>query len=308
MQPGAQGDKSMAAFIETVQRVNMSASALDLNDTPSIPEDAAAVIIAGPVLDFTQREIELINRYYSERQGRVIFTARHSARIPLLKEWLVQNGVTLGGDVALTMVKRMFNVGGEARSETSLQLETPTNIAKEAAAIIKGFSNAQVPLFGFSQSLAVDRAGLSAQRVKVTTLFETHSATWGETDFDSSNPQMRFDPDKDRKGPLTLGVALEKGGAEGTNVNPSRLVVIGNSTFFSDGAIRRGLPGDDIMSAIVNWIAGRGEFYDIPKKSKEAVRLNLSKPQLDRVAIAVLAVIPAFFGLIGIAVHFKRNA
>jgi hypothetical protein len=85
-------------------------------------------------------------------------------------------------------------------------------------------------------------------------------------------------------------------------------VVIGNSTFFSDGAIRRGLPGDDIMSAIVNWIAGRGEFYDIPKKSKEAVRLNLSKPQLDRVAIAVLAVIPAFFGLIGIAVHFKRNA
>jgi hypothetical protein len=298
----------MAAFIETVQRVNMSASSINLTDSDNVPDDAAALVIAGPLLDFTQREIQLMERYFNERQGRVIFTARHNARIPLLKDWLVQNGVTLGGDVALTMVKRMFNVGGEARAETSLQVETPTNIAKEAGTIIKGFTNAQVPLSGFSQSLTVDRAALSAQRVKVTPLFETHAATWGETEFDSQNPNMRFDQDKDRKGPLTLGVALEKGGAEGTNVNPSRLVVLGNSTFFSDGAVRRGLPGDEIMSSIVNWIAGRGEFYDIPKKSKEAVRLNLSKTQLDRVAIAVLAVIPAFFGLIGIAVHFKRNA
>jgi hypothetical protein len=307
-QPGAQGDKSMAAFIETVQRVNMSASSINLTDSDNVPDDAAALVIAGPLLDFTQREIQLMERYFNERQGRVIFTARHNARIPLLKDWLVQNGVTLGGDVALTMVKRMFNVGGEARAETSLQVETPTNITKEAGTIIKGFTNAQMPLSGFSQSLTVDRAALSAQRVKVTPLFETHAATWGETEFDSQNPNMRFDQDKDRKGPLTLGVALEKGGAEGTNVNPSRLVVLGNSTFFSDGAVRRGLPGDEIMSSIVNWIAGRGEFYDIPKKSKEAVRLNLSKTQLDRVAIAVLAVIPAFFGLIGIAVHFKRNA
>jgi hypothetical protein len=307
-QPGAQGDKSITALVETVQRVNMTTAALDLNENASVPDDAAAIIIGGPQLDFTDREIQMLERYYNERQGRIIIAARQNARTPKLAGWLQQNGITLGNDVALTMVKAMFNVGGEARSETRLQAETPALITKEAGSIIKGFNNAQVPLPGYSQSLAVDRAALSAQRVKAITLFETHPATWGETEFAVQNQNMRFDQDKDHKGPLTLGVALEKGGAEGTNVNPSRLVVFGNTTFFTDGAVRRGVPGDEMMSSVVNWIAGRGEYYDIPKKSKEAVRLNLSKSQLDRVAIAVLAVIPALFGLLGIAVHFKRNA
>ena len=68
-----------------------------------------------------------------------------------------------------------------------------------------------------------------------------------------------FDPTSEPRGPLTLAVALERGGVEAHDLvlRPTRLVVISDATFVANGALAtRGNANRDFFLNSVAWLAG----------------------------------------------------
>ena len=94
-------------------------------------------------------------------------------------------------------------------------------------------------------------------RVKFTALARTDESAWGEADV-SARP-WTFDPTSEPRGPLTLAVALERGGVEAHDLvlRPTRLVVISDATFVANGALAtRGNANRDFFLNSIAWLAG----------------------------------------------------
>lgn len=90
-----------------------------------------------------------------------------------------------------------------------------------------------------------------------TALAKTDESAWGETDV-SVRP-WTFDSATEPRGPLALAVALERGGSEAPDLalRPTRIVVIGDGTFVSNGSLAmRGNANRDFFLNSVAWLAG----------------------------------------------------
>jgi ABC-type uncharacterized transport system involved in gliding motility auxiliary subunit len=117
------------------------------------------------------------------------------------------------------------------------------------------------------------------------------------------------DPDKDHNGPLTVAVAIEKGGIEDprVKVETSRLVLVGNSEFVSNEGIRISQSGLDFAINSLNWLINREQLAGIPPKPKQAVQLSLNEQQMSRLALVVMGLIPGLVAVFGAIVCWKRR-
>jgi hypothetical protein len=93
--------------------------------------------------------------------------------------------------------------------------------------------------------------------VAVTTLVQTSPEGWGETDLPTirGEADLTFDPARDRKGPVSVAVAAERGGAQ-----PTRLVFLGTGRLVMNvrlaGLMLRDYDADFVASAIA-WLSDR---------------------------------------------------
>ncbi|HXT99807.1 MAG TPA: Gldg family protein [Polyangia bacterium] len=91
----------------------------------------------------------------------------------------------------------------------------------------------------------------------VSPLVQTSAEGWGETDLPTirGEADLSFDPARDRKGPVSVAVAVERGGA-----NPTRLVFLGTGRLIMNvrlaGLMLRDYDADFVQSAIA-WLADR---------------------------------------------------
>jgi ABC-2 type transport system permease protein len=91
----------------------------------------------------------------------------------------------------------------------------------------------------------------------VTTLVQTSPEGWGETDLPTirGEADLSFDPARDRKGPVSVAVAVERGGP-----TPTRLVFLGTGRLVMNvrlaGLMLRDYDADFVTSAIA-WLSDR---------------------------------------------------
>ena len=72
-------------------------------------------------------------------------------------------------------------------------------------------------------------------------LMETTSEGWGETNLAEVVSQGRVDKDsKDNAGPVTMAMAVSPTDEKKAGAHPTRLVVVGNSRFATNGNIANG--------------------------------------------------------------------
>jgi ABC-type uncharacterized transport system involved in gliding motility auxiliary subunit len=183
-------------------------------------------------------------------------------------------------------------------------------VPAQAKGILKEIAGIDMQLSGLSQSIGVDPAKAGAAHVQTTQLLSTPAEYWGETEYDSRDPQTPTnDPAKDHKGPLTIAVALEKGGLSDprVKVETSRMVLVGNAAYISNDGLRVSEVGLDFAINSLNWLINREQLAGIPPKSKEAINLSLDERQMGRIALAVMGVIPSFIAILGLMVWWKRR-
>ena len=135
------------------------------------------------------------------------------------------------------------------------------------------------------------------------------SEGWAEMNLNQSPP--RFDVDVDRRGPISIAVAVERGSfsAIDMNLRPTRMVVIGDSDFVSNGALKTGAGGNtDFFLSAVNWLLEREALMAIAPKAPVDVRLDMDEKRARQAFAFMVVALPGLVALFGIFVWIKRRA
>jgi ABC-type uncharacterized transport system involved in gliding motility auxiliary subunit len=277
---------------------NLEIKELMLSGEKRIPEDAAALVIAGPEKMMSSIEIEMIEDYLNH-SGRVLMmldALKETGLEPMLTRW----GVALRNDIVVDPENTLRG------SDVHVRRYNTHPISMEMNSIVQFILPRSVmPI--------VDEEGATAEdRPTVVPLFFTSAKSWSETQVEESTAKydegtgdfLGNDPDRS----ISLGVAVERGASQtmlDVQIKPSRMVVFGDSDFVSNGSMVGG--NEDLFMSGLNWLLEREELMAIAPKPIEEVKLSLSRKQLRRLFWINVAGIPAVAMVIGLLVWARRR-
>jgi ABC-type uncharacterized transport system involved in gliding motility auxiliary subunit len=284
---GGQGALSQA--LSALGEKNYTTEALNLTQQPAIPKDATVVVVAGPKRALFDQEVKALSEYVN--QGGSLLLMIDPNTNPdidsLLKNW----GVRLDNRLAIDPSGAGVDLG-------------------PAVPLVTDYGNHPITK-DFGKGISFYRGARPIETttvagVQVTPLLLTGPQSWAESNVESQN--LQFDPESDRQGPLTLGVALSRKVTEASpqpsptnspaKTEPdkkpaeSRLVVIGNSTFATDGLFEQQLNGDVFLNS-VSWLSNQDEqLLSIRPKSAKNRRINLTPQQANILGLTALGLVP----------------
>jgi len=276
-------------------RDNLEVKELMLTGEKQIPEDAAALIVAGPSKAMNATEAEMIEDYLN-RSGRVMVlldALMETGLETMLRRW----GVALRNDFVLDPENTLK--GSDVYIRT--YYEHPITLRM-------GDAGARFHLPRSVEPLVVDDLEVEAgDRPTVVQLAMTSEKSWSETQVD--DPSAKYDENSgDLRGSFSLAVAVERGATQkmlDVQIRPSRMVVFGDSDFVSNGALAGG--DQDLFMSALNWLLDREELMAIAPKPIEEIKLNLTRKQLNKLFWINMAGIPSVAGVAGLLVWLRRR-
>lgn len=295
---------------------------LNLSETQEVPADASVVVVAGPSQDFFAAEVEALRTYLDEGGGLfLLLDPRSDAGLNrLLDDW----GILLDDRIVLDTSGAGQFVGlGPAAPIVSNYGDHP--ITREFGA--------ERSFFPIARPLEVE----APADVFSTPLLLTDAQSRAEAISDEGD--LTFDPAAPGDGPYVLGLALSRpvDGAEASEeeaptseeeapasetdeVSPedtpleettddleSRLVIIGNSTFATDGAFDQLLNGDIFLNA-VSWLGqGSDATLSIRPKTVTNRQIQMTGQQALGLGVFSLLVLPVSGIAMAILMAWRRR-
>jgi ABC-type uncharacterized transport system involved in gliding motility auxiliary subunit len=243
------GDTSITRARSTLVNKNYQVKTLNLLAENKIPDDAKAIVIAGPMQPLSDQEISLLKDYLAKGGGLIvmedptILTKFNGANDPLAEMLNQDWGITLNNDLVV---------------DPSSQNYAYAIAYQYANHPITQKLNGVVTFFPFARSLQTNS---SPENITQTALIQTVPNAWGETDFQGlQNKQIpEFNQDQDIQGPVNLAFA-----AQDSKTN-ARLAVFGNSSFISDQYFDTYGNGDLFVNTI-DWTVGQEALINITPK------------------------------------------
>jgi len=258
---------------------------LTLTQKSTIPKDAAVIVVAGPKQSLFKEEEKALREYLNKGGSLLLMLdpSTNPGLDNLLKEW----GVKLDNRLAVDAsgAGRLINLGPA----------TPliTNYGQHP--ITKDFSGG-ISFYQLARPIDVE----TIPGIASSNLLVTDERSWAESDLE--NKQLQFNPESDRPGPLTIGVALNRPvnsptkspspTPETENKAEPRLVVLGNSSFATNSWFSKELNGDVFLNSVA-WLSKRdAQVLSIRPKEQKNRRINLTAGQAKTVGWLALAIVP----------------
>lgn len=274
-------------------RDNINLKELVLTGERRIPDEADVVVIAGPGQKMSAGEVEMIEEYLS-RSGRLLVlldALTESGLEDMLRRW----GVALRSDIVVDPENTLHG------SDVHIRRYNPHPISMKMNSIVQFILPRSV------EPLAATEAAAAASLQEVVPLFYTSEKSWSETQVNDTS--ARFDENTgDRRWPVFLGVAVERGAKQDeldVQIDPSKMVVFGDSDFVSNGAMVGG--NADLFMSALNWLLDRDETVAIAPKPIEEVKLSLSRKQFRRLFWGMVVGIPCVAVVMGLMVWSRRR-
>jgi len=278
--------KGYGAVDRLLKNENYQTKTVNLVTANQVPDECAVLVEAGPKTLFPQ-EAAMIGKYL-DGGGKALLMIDPDTDPQLgdvLKAWNIQ----LGNDTVIDAsgVGRLFGTGPAV----------PLVLNYGSHPITKDFSRVMT-FFPFARSVSVISNAGGA--VSTTELLKTSEESWAETEL--KNGQAKFDEGKDKKGPITIGVAASKRVGD----KEARLVVIGDSDFASNGYSRHP-PNRDLFMNTVNWLAQDEDLIAIRPKSTTDRRVTMTASQQTLLFWTTLLLIPGLVIGSGAYIWWKRR-
>jgi hypothetical protein len=294
--------KGCSMIASRLKQDNLLVERLKLAEKHKIPDDCDVLVIAGPTKRLTQEELELVGKFLDNR-GRLIVMLdplSDSGLEPLLEKW----NVKLDNNMIMARVSIMG-----LREGITFDAQAGEYGAHPIVDKLKDI----ITYFPRARSLETVESGpggeASTDKPKTTALIKTPDAFWGETDFRAlERREARMDAGADKQGPLTVAVAVERGGnVSGVEVGSSRLVVIGTSSFLINRYAVEGANTDFFLNS-VNWLLQREQAsLGISPKTPEEFRFHIVGRQFMGLVLSLILGIPGAVTAAGIAVWLRRR-
>ncbi len=219
---------------------------------------------------------------------------------PLIKSGLegllLVYGVNVGEDFIVNPMSRAFGMGASI----------PLVAQYSDHEITKGFGSGTF----FPTSRTVSPIQTIPPGMSVKTLASTTPSSWAETNMESvKKGEVSFDEGVDKKGPLSIAVAVSKKHASaGENSPDIRIVVFGDSEF-ANNKFRPYSGNGDLFNNTINWVTQREELISIRPKKRAASRVFLTQKEANIVTYTTMIGIPLLFfvGAIVLTINRRRK-
>jgi len=286
------GDSGFSEVRSALEAKNYDVATLNLLVDPQIPEDALAVVVAGPTLPLTAEEGQLLSTYLDGGGALVLLQqprveTRFGDTADPLETYLSQTwGITPADDLVI-----------EPRSQNFI-FAIAFSYADHA--ITSRMQNLAA-YFPAARSLTV--TPLADASVSQTSLAFSSEYAWGETDlgFLDTQSQPEFDEANDTPGPLALAAVAENLTAR------SRVVVIGDSDFASNQYFYQLGNGDLIVNSI-DWAAGQENLISLtPKPATQRLVVPPSTQVMALIVLTTVGLMPGSVVVLGVWVWWTRR-
>jgi len=301
-EPPIEGPQSPVSVLKTfIENENIKFQALNFIEVGAVPPEVKAIMIAGPQYDFSEREMKMLREFW-DKQGRILLLIDPAAKTPKLLALLNELGVKANDDRLFAFLRTGIEELALTRDVQAHFLDTP---------VTKRLADARLLLFGGTCSLTMEPERVRTANIQLQPLLQAEKGYFAEKDY-LSQDQAKLQNDARSAGttPLTIAVAIEKGGSadQRVNVNSSRMVVISNDTFIQDNAVTQDQQALDFISAGANWLLSREQLIGIAPKVPKPLTFSLNEDALRNVRWIILVLMPLVPAVIGVAVWWQRRA
>jgi hypothetical protein len=303
--PGGQTISAQNVLWDMASKQDAHVRTLGLTGLAEIPADATAIVSIRPGLDFSQREIELLDAWWTTRKGAgLFFLLDPETEMPRLDAFLARYGVRPRPD-------RVLKVLTTAQG-TRKELEVPAAFNPDAAVTAPlGGSAITFPEQSKTLRLEEDSRVLRAAALQVTPLAFASADYWGESRPDDPAPR-RDEADTGAPDPLILAASVERGAQQDQRLSAaaSRLVVVGNAALIDpDRETTRVNPvAYDFVSSSLSWLLDREELIGIASRRLPGYHLDLAPGHTAKILGLCLGLLPAAVLTLLIAVWSARRA
>lgn len=258
-----------------------------------IPDDAAAVVVAGPQKPLLPAEVGILEKYLDE--GGHVFVMVDPLVQTGLDPLLAKYGIGVEPGVIVDQVGRD-------------QFDSPMNavgVPGSEHPIVQGFR--LVTMYPQAASLTLT----TATGVAASPLIESLGSNDGQpiTWLEGAAGAPGSPSGAKRFGPFHLAIVATKAikkDASGHRSDEARLVVFGDHDFANNGHLSVQGNGDLALNTM-NWLADQAERISIRPRTREASRLFLTSAQMGGIRFFATE-LPIGLLALGLAIFFNRRA
>lgn len=282
--------EGISTLCEQMRSQNYEIKELDLTKVKSVPGDATAVLVLGPISGFLKEEAEILNNYV--KRGGSFFLAL----APAFKSDLYDNlvniikpfGLELGKDI---VIDRLSTVQG---AEATIPI---VNKYEGQHPITEGFN--QRTVFPLSSSVKLISGKDTSQIIAYTS---PYPGSWAETNLKAvTEGKATFEEQKDTKGPVGL-----LGVAEGSGESTSRIVLLGSSSFLVN-AYQASSGNTTLFLNTLSWIISDEGIISFNRPGIEEYPVILSAQHLQMIFVISILVVPIIFFGTAIFIYRRRR-
>jgi len=292
----AEGKESVGRAAEALRNETYRVEGLNLASSESVPEDADALVIAGPTRAYFDHELEAI-RAFVAGGGGVMLLIDPRARTNLYDS-LAGWGVVLGDDVVVDQNLALF---GQATSPFAGAYSPEHPITSEMR---------ETTLFPMVRSVEALEGGAGQWE----TLVLTSPDSWAERDLDGWRKTGRAALGADDlEGPVPIAMAGTlpssgegEGDGEGKGKGEARLVVFGDSDWISNEYLDTARNKDLLLNS-VNWLLGDVEQIAVRPHTSRASRFQLDAAQYRMIQLLSLFALPEAIAVMGVVAWWRRS-
>ena len=300
-------EAGQGGFSQVKQRLSeesFAAVPLNLAENPKIPEDASLVVVAGAQKGLLASELRALEDYQTRKSGLMLLVDPQTdpKLDSLLKPW----GVALSDRIVIDPAGEQSGLGAGVVIINQYG-EHP---------ITQGFKNG-ISFYPLARPLQIS----PVDKVQAVALLTTAAQTQAQK-IEKGTGAVKADP-SDPKGPFDIGAALSRSVGAAAEVKPeaspspspdaektkpeARLVVIGSSSFATDGLFEQQLNGDVFLNA-VNWLSQQeNQALSIRPKEMTNRRIVMSGVQQVSAVLLALVLLPLLgFGM-AILIWWRRR-
>jgi len=295
--PDSQQLDGYASFKLAMLERNIDLKPWNLRETGILPEDAAALVIAGSLREWTPDELLLLDTYLKQGgRALIAFNVQGFGRLTGLENWLRTWGIQVGQNV-VDDVHQYSN--GEILIGKMVQHPITNPLLGAHTPLVLSMPRSVGP---------VHVQPLEWLDVDVQTLATT--TTNGIAKSGYANGTFYHIPRTDFSGvqiPLMVTMQATPSATSGLEQAPSRLVVLGDSLFLSNVHIRK-QGNRDFAGLAMNWLLDRDTLMGgIGSKPLTEFRMDIPADSLVRLQWFMLGGLPlGVFGM-GFLVWLRRR-
>jgi ABC-type uncharacterized transport system involved in gliding motility auxiliary subunit len=263
-------------------------AAINLSVDPAIPDDTAVLVLANPQVALLPGELQLIQEYLNQG-GNLLWLSdpeEHNGTSALAD----QLGLTF---LPGTLVDPTGQMLGIEHPAIVVVPEYPAHPITEALTTLTLFPMAH------AIEVAEEKEGW-----RTLPLLNTLPRSWAE--LGKLEGSIAYDQEKERSGPLTIGMLLNRDPGEDGKKKSQRVAVLGDGDFLSNAYLGNGA-NQELGNRLLNWLSHDDSHITIAPRTSPDTQLVITPTLSALIGFGFLLVVPGLLIGSGLAIWWKRR-